>query len=99
MSSDYRKLLPTPCFECVVDIIAWKEFAADGTWQQGWINIGTHSNHVAIWRHSIHQRIVRAWAALRNVDAEGYLDFYNRADVEEFIVSVREAEEACFPPE
>ena len=98
MLSDYRKLLPTTCHECVIDIVGWKDFGRDGTWQHGWVNIGVHSNHVAIWRQSFGQRIARAWAALRNEDPEGYLDFYSRGDVDEFIASLREACDASFPP-
>jgi hypothetical protein len=84
LSPDYRKLLATPCFECVIDIVGWKDFDPDGSWTHGWINIGVHSNHVAIWRQSLRQRIARAWATLRNEDPERYLDFYSRADVDEF---------------
>jgi hypothetical protein len=96
--SDYRKLLPTPCFECVIDIVGWKDFDPDGSWQHGWINIGVHSNHVATWRQSLGPRIARAWAALRNEDPGGYLDFHSRGDVDKFIASLREACDASFPP-
>jgi hypothetical protein len=99
MSSDYRKLLATPCFECVIDIVGWKDFDPDGPWTRGWINIGVHSNHVAIWRQSLRQRIARASAALRNEDPEGYLDFRSRADVDEFIACLRDARDVSFPPE
>ena len=99
MPADYRKLLPTPCYECVIDIVGWREFDADGIWADGSINIGLRSNHIAIWRHSLRQRISRAWESLRGVDPEGYLDFHSRTDLNQFVGCLREAADLIFPGE
>ena len=43
--SDYRKLLTTPCWSCVIDVTGWRESENSERPQCGWINIGLISNH------------------------------------------------------
>lgn len=95
LTSDYRKLLPTACFECVVDIVGWTDLEAGGPY--GSVNVGVHSTHLALWRRSFRQRIARALTAVRADDPEGYLDFRSREEIDLFIEALREARDVAFP--
>ena len=96
MPSDYRRLIPTECLECVIDVIGWRD-DTDPDWPEGgWVNVGLLSVHVALSERSWGGRIRRAWGILRG-DSQGCLEFYSRETMEAFIEAMNQALEVSFP--
>jgi len=92
---DYRKLLETPCSDCIIDAVAWKSFDPDSP-QAGEINIGLISGYdyhrFKTWRGKL-ERLGKI------VKGESYpaLFFYQREDVGAFIATLQLAAEVAFP--
>ena len=92
---DYRKLLETPCSDCIIDVVGWKSF--DAKWPQaGEVNIGLISGYdyhrFKTWRGKL-ERIAKT------LRGESYpaLFFYQREDLEAFVDALREAADVAFP--
>ena len=91
---DYRKLLETPCSDCIIDVVGWKSFDPDRP-QAGEVNIGLISGYdyhrFKTWRGKL-ERIVLV------LKGESYpaLFFYQREDVDAFIGSLQEATDVAF---
>jgi len=91
----YRKLLETPCWDCVIDVVAWPAKYSDRP-DSGDINVGLISGHdyhnFKSWRGKL-ERIRQV------LKGESYpaLFFYFRDDLDGFITSLQEAAEVAFP--
>jgi hypothetical protein len=97
MHGDYRRLIPTECLECVIDVIAWRDPEGSATWRQGgWVNIGVISGHVHRDFHSWRGRMHRILHAMRG-ESYPWLEFYSRETLEEFRVAIDEARRVSFP--
>ncbi len=97
MIGDFRRLLPTPCQECIVDIVAWRDEEDVQGWpMRGWVNVGLISSHDFAYFHTWRGKLHRIRLALR---AESYpwLEFFNREHAEEFIVALSDATDVAFP--
>jgi hypothetical protein len=94
--SDYRKLLTTPCWSCVIDVVGWREPDNTGWPQRGCINIGLISNHDFQQFNSWRGKVRRILAVLRG-ETYPFLEFNCREDVDAFSVALREAADAVFP--
>ena len=94
--SEYRKLLTTPCWSCVIDVVGWRE--PDNTeWpQHGWINIGLISNHDFQQFNRWRSKFRRILAVLHG-ETYPFLEFYCREDVDAFSMTLREAADAVLP--
>jgi hypothetical protein len=64
--SDYRKLLTTPCWSCVIDVTGWREPENSDWPQRGWINVGLISNHDFLDFRSWRGKVRRIWAVLHS---------------------------------
>jgi hypothetical protein len=88
--SDYRKLLATRCWSCVIDVIGWGDPNETEWPQRGWINIGLISNHefahVGSWRGKL-RRIAQGLHG----ETYPFLEFYCRQDVATFVAALQEA--------
>ena len=94
--SEYRKLLTTPCWSCVIDVAGWRE-AENPDWPQlGWINFGLISNHgfqdFKSWRGKF-RRIL----AVLHGETYPFVEFYRREDVDAFTAALQEAADAVVP--
>lgn len=94
--SDYRKLLTTPCWSSVIDVIGWREPENTEWPQQGWINIGLISNDDFQQFNSWRGKFRRILAVLYG-ETYPFLEFYSREDVDAFMVALREAANAVLP--
>lgn len=94
--SDYRKLLTTPCWSCVIDLVGWREPENSDWPQRGWINLGLISNHdfqdFKGWRGKFR----RIWAALHG-ETHPFLEFYRREDIDAFTAALQEAADVVLP--
>lgn len=98
MISDFRRLLPTPCQECVVDIVAWRDEAEIQGWPaRGWISVGLISSHDIAYFRSWRGKVHRLRLMLKG-ESYPWLEFYDRAAAEEFIVTFGQAIDVAFPP-
>jgi hypothetical protein len=92
--SDYRKLLTTACWSCVIDVVGWRE-PENANGHSGWINVGLISNdfqHFNGWRGKF-RRILNT---LRG-ETYPFLEFLCREDVDAFAAALREAADAVLP--
>ena len=94
--SDYRKLLTTPCWSCVIDVVGWREPKNPDWPQQGWINLGLISNHdfhdFKNWRGKF-RRIL----SVLHGEMYPFLEFYRREDVDAFTTALQEAADFVLP--
>jgi len=94
--SDYRKLLTTPCWTCVIDIVGWRDPKETEWPQRGWINIGLISNHdfahFGSWRGKL-----RRIAHVLHGETYPFLEFYCREDVTAFVAALQEAANTVLP--
>jgi hypothetical protein len=88
--SDYRKLLPTACAECIIDVTGWHDSPNLGT-----VYVGLISSHDADHFRSWRGKLQRVLLALRG---ESYpsLMFVDREEVESFLVTLRAAGDVAF---
>jgi hypothetical protein len=94
---DFRRLLPTACQECIVDIVAWRDKAGVENWAElGWVNIGLISSHDVAYFNSWRGKLQRLCLALRG-ESYPWLEFYDREQAEAFLTAVREAMDVAFP--
>jgi hypothetical protein len=95
--SDYRKLLTTPCWSCIIDVVGWRDPNETEWPQRGWINIGLISNHDFVdfgsWRGKI-RRIAR----VLHGETYPFLEFHTSQDVAAFLAAVQEAADTVLPP-
>ncbi len=97
MIGDFRRLLPTACRECVVDIVAWRDEASGQEWPEcGWVNVGLISNHDIAYFKSWRGKLHRLCLVLKG-ESYPWLDFVDRVQAEAFVSAVREAIEVAFP--
>ena len=94
--SDYRKLLTTPCWSCVMDVVGWREPANNEWPQRGWINIGLISNHDFQQLRSWRGKFRRILAVLHG-ETYPFVEFHCRKDVDAFTVALREGADAVLP--
>ena len=88
--SDYRKLLATRCWSCVIDIVGWRD-PKESQWpERGWINIGLISNHDFAHFRSWRGKLRRIAHALHG-ETYPFLEFYCREDVAAFTEALHEA--------
>lgn len=92
--SSYRKLLPTPCHGCIVDVTAYD----DPDPRLAEVVVGLISTHDAVHWQSWRGRLQRVRLALRG---ESYpaLFWYSRADLAAFQAALEEAAAAAFGSE
>jgi hypothetical protein len=94
---DFRRLLPTPCQECIVDIVAWHDEANVEEWpKHGWVNIGLISSHDIAYFHTWRGKLHRIRLALQG-ESYPWLEFFNREQAEEFVVALTDALDVAFP--
>ena len=93
--SDYRKLLETPCSDCVIDVIGWKSFDEDRP-EAGDVNVGLISGHDYRRFKSWRGKLERIAQTLKG-DSYPALFFYQREDLEAFVDALREAADVAFP--
>src|SRR5437868_5631266 len=94
--SDYRKLLRTPCWSCVIDIVGWREPTETDWPQGGWINVGLISNHHFARFRSWRAKLRRIAYALRGETCP-FLEFYSHEDVAAFVAALQEAADTVLP--
>jgi hypothetical protein len=94
--SDFRKLLATRCWSCVIDIVGWRDPNETEWPQQGWINIGLISNHDFAQFGSWRGKLRRIAHALRG-ETYRFLEFHCREDVAAFVAAIREAADTVLP--
>jgi hypothetical protein len=91
--SDYRKLLTTPCWSCVIDVVGWRDPENPEWPQHGWINVGLISNHDFQQFNSWRGRFRRILSVLRG-ETRPFLEFYCREDVDAFAAALKESADA-----
>ncbi len=97
MHGDYRRLIPTDCLECVIDVIAWRDPEPSNEWpQRGWVNVALLSVHVHRDFHSWGGRLHRILQVLRG-ETYPCLEFYSRESLAAFNQAMSEALEVSFP--
>lgn len=97
MIGDFRRLLPTACQECVVDIVAWRDKAGIEDWlAHGSVNIGLISSHDVSYFNSWRGKLQRLRLVLRG-ESYPWLEFFDREQAEIFLTAVREAIDVAFP--
>jgi hypothetical protein len=97
MTSDFRRLLPTRCQECVVDIVAWRDTTNVAEWPQGgWVNVGMISSHEHRFFDSWRGKLYRLGLVLKG-ESYPWLQFFDREDAERFATALGEAVDVAFP--
>lgn len=97
MTSDFRRLLPTHCQECVLDIVVWRDETNVAEWPQGgWVNVGMISNHEHRFFHSWRGRLYRLGLVMKG-DSYPWLQFFNREDAEGCAAGLGDAADVAFP--
>ncbi|MDQ6876834.1 MAG: hypothetical protein M3082_03890 [Candidatus Dormibacteraeota bacterium] len=97
MIGDFRRLLATPCQECIVDIVAWRDEADIQGWpMRGSVNVGLISSHDVSYFRSWRGKFHRLRLAL-NGESYPWLELLSRDQAEEFVVALTEAIDVSFP--
>jgi hypothetical protein len=94
--SDYRKILATPCWDCVIDVVGWRD-SKDPSWPElGWVNIGLISNHHFAENMSWRAKLRRIRSVLRG-ESCSFLEFFRREDLDEFTKALQDAADVVLP--
>ena len=98
-NADYRKLLETPRFDSVIDVVAWEDALSSldpdaDYW--GEVNVGVIESGLAAHYNSWRTRLWRAWEALHG-RAWPFLEFCTPTDLEDFVKTLQEAAAVAFP--
>jgi hypothetical protein len=97
VTADFRRLLPTPCRECVVDIEAWRDESNVGEWPEGGrVTVGLLSSHDLAFFHSWRGKLYRLGLVLKG-ESYPWLELYDREQADEFVSSLAHALEVAFP--
>ena len=97
MVGDFRRLLTTPCPDCVIDVVAWRGAeAGPGSSTDGWVNVGLLSHHTFAHFNSWRGKIQRIGHVLKG-ESYPWLEFFDRDTAEKFAVALKEATDVAFP--
>ena len=95
MIGDFRRLISTPCVDCVIDVIAWRGEQITGH-RDGWVNIGLFSHHTFADFQSWRSKLRRIPLALKGQSCP-FLEFLDRDSAEQFLAALTEAVDVAFP--
>lgn len=90
---DYRKIIPTSCLECAIQVIGWK--GEDPDWPSGYVTL--LSNHHQLWLNSKKTRLQGAWKILRNREMWPDIELNDKQEVQALIDTLTELRNTLWP--